>query len=128
MILEPGAKVLLSHRRLFDSDHPRFFVGVVEGYEDGIVKVCGHTWLRDGYSGTFKKKADDRTKIVSITSGAVMVYQLPGTTNLNSIRFSTENGELSIRDDGDFRMDMNESPALPSSQAGARRATEKHPA
>jgi hypothetical protein len=55
MILERGAKVLVSHRRLFELDHGRYFIGVVEAYDAGVARVCGHTWTRDGYKGHFKR-------------------------------------------------------------------------
>jgi hypothetical protein len=41
MLLEPEDKVLVVHRRLFEGDHQRFFVGIVENYEEGIAKVSG---------------------------------------------------------------------------------------
>ena len=36
MILNKGAKVLISHRRLYETDHGRYFTGMVDAYEDGI--------------------------------------------------------------------------------------------
>jgi hypothetical protein len=36
MLLEQGNKLLVTHRRLFEGDLPRFFVGEVEAYEDEI--------------------------------------------------------------------------------------------
>ena len=47
MILAQGDKVMIVHRRLYQGDNSRYFVGVVDGYSDGIAKVSGHSWLRD---------------------------------------------------------------------------------
>jgi hypothetical protein len=108
MILEHGSKILVSHRRQYEGDHARFFVGVVEDYEHGVVRATGHTWLRDGYQGVFKRKDDERTKIFSLDSGAVIVYALPSTVNLSTLTFDAQGGELALRDDFGFAMDMSE--------------------
>lgn len=108
MILEPGMKVLIAHRRLFESDHVRFFVGLVEGYENGLSRVTGHTWTRDPYQGKFVRKNDERTKIVAIASGTVIVYQLPAHVSLASLRIESEGNSLVARDEGSFRMDLSE--------------------
>lgn len=98
----------MSHRRLFEGDHARFFVGVVEGYEHGVLRACGHTWIRDGYQGLFRRKEDERTKIFALSSGTVIVYVLPSTTNLESLRFCNEAGDVFVRDDFGLCMDLGE--------------------
>lgn len=108
MILENGTKVLVSHRRLFEGDHARYFVGIVEGYEHGIARICGHTWSRDGYQGQYRRKEDERTKIVSIASGAVMLYALPSHVDLASLRVFGEGGEVFLGDERGWRMDISE--------------------
>jgi hypothetical protein len=112
ILMESGVKVLICHRRLFDRDHPRFFFGVVDGYENGLMCVTGHTWVRS-YDGTCHRKADERTKIVSVTSGTVIVYQLPRGVDLNNLRMDADDGTLIVRDGAGFEMDLSEgiSPA-----------------
>ena len=114
MILEPGAKLLVAHRRLFDQDHTRFFTGVVEGYEQGIVRVYGHTWLRDGYLGTFERKSDERTKIISIASGTMIVYLLPSSTDMESLALDSDSTSIILRDDRGFAMDVSETSLHPA--------------
>ena len=109
-MLEQRDKLLVVHRRLFESDTPRFFVGEVQAYEEGIAKIKGYTFVRDVFSGNMKKKPDLRTKILSIVSGTFIVYQLPVTVLLDSVRFDLEpNGALVLRDDSGFSMDIAES-------------------
>ena len=108
MILEAGSKVLLAHRRLFESDSVRFFVGVVDDYEAGMARITGHTWLRDGYRGIFTKKSDGRTKVISLSSGTIIVYQLPSTVQMSSLRFDISEGTLLLEDGEGFRMDLSE--------------------
>jgi hypothetical protein len=109
MILEPGHKILVTHRRLYDTDHGRFFTGVVEGYEAGIARITGHTWVFDNYRGAFQRKEDPRTKIVSLSSGTVIVYQLPEAVDLDSLSVVVEKTGVSLRDRRGFSMDLTES-------------------
>ena len=109
-MLNQGEKLLIVHRRLFEKDTPRFFVGVVLIYEAGIVKVKGYTFVKDMFSGNMQKKSDLRTKVMSIVSGTLIVYQLPVTALLDSMRFSLDqDGGLVLTDEGGFSMDVSES-------------------
>lgn len=47
---------------------------------------------------------------MSIISGTFIVYQLPGTVLLDSVRFELDQeGALILRDEGGFAMDVGES-------------------
>lgn len=108
MLIEPGDKLLVCHRRLFPEDHPRFFVGAVEAYEDGIAKVSGFTWTRDPTHG-FQRKADRRTKLISAASGSLIVYEIPGAVELEGVRIEQPGGHQVRVTDGDkFVMDLSE--------------------
>jgi hypothetical protein len=108
MLLSEGARLLVCHRRLFPEDHPRYFVGVVEGYADGVVKVSGFTWARDTSRG-FQRKTDRRTKLISIAAGNLIVYELPRETDVEDIRIEQPGGHVVIATDGKkFRMDLSE--------------------
>jgi hypothetical protein len=108
MILQPEAKILVAHRRFYSEDHTRYFIGEVEAYEEGIARITGNTWLRDGYQGTFHKKEDLRTKIIALASGSMIVYQLPDSVDLPSLDFHSEGTRIFLRDDQGFEMDMTE--------------------
>ena len=77
MILTEDDKLLVVHRRLYAEDNPRFFVGVVSGYEGGVARAVGYSFMRDIATGKVARKKDPRTKIVSVASGNLLVYQLP---------------------------------------------------
>lgn len=110
MILETGSRVLIVHRRLFDGDGPRYFVGVVDGYEPGLVRVTGYSWTRDPFGGTFVRKSDIRTKVVSLVSGTVLVYQLSteATAEQLTLYFDAEGCPFLV-DGHRLRMDLAES-------------------
>ena len=111
MMLNSGDKVFVVHRRLFDKDQSRFFLGTVLGYENGIAKVEGRTLIKDSFSGDFLEKPDARTKIISISSGTLIVYQLPQDTEIESIKFEVDpKGSIMMTDGSSFNMDISEAP------------------
>lgn len=109
MILTQNEKIFVIHRKIFEGDITRYFVGTVDGYQDGIARVSGHTWIKDDHSGDCIKKNDNRTEILSITSGNLIVYELPHDVEIEKISFITEkNGSTSLTDKGDFKLDITE--------------------
>lgn len=107
-ILESGDKVLVAHRRLFEGDALRFFLGTVSDYEDGVFKVDGSTCLQDPATGGIHKKDDTRTKIYSIQSGTILVYCLPEEASLHSMEFIGHWGSLQLQDKRGFKLDLSE--------------------
>ena len=76
-MLIKGDKILISHRRLFKDDAPRFFVGEVVAYDTGIVKLKGFSFAWDYTGGSFVKKDEPRIKIVSLSAGSVSTRPRP---------------------------------------------------
>ena len=108
MVLVSGSTLLVCHRRLFPEDQPRFFVGTVTACEGGIAKATGFSWTRDATHG-YRRKDDKRTKVVSVASGALIVYRLPVFVDIESLRI--ENGphrEVLLTDGQDFEMDLTD--------------------
>ena len=50
-LLETGDCLLAVHRRLFDRDDNRLFVGAVDAFESGVIRVTGYTFVRDAMAG-----------------------------------------------------------------------------
>ena len=108
MLLSKGSKLLVCHRRLFPEDHIRLFFGSVEEYCEGLAKVSGFTWTRDPTHG-YQRKSDRRTKIVSISSGNLIVYQIPDEVDVEDVRIDQPGGHTVVATDGaKFRMDLSE--------------------
>lgn len=109
MIMTSGDRILIAHRRLFEKDQPRFFTGIVEHYENGIARVFGYSWIRDQLAGKIYKAADQRTKVISISSGTLLVYVLPSTLDAQALSIEQHaNGDVTVTDGKDFTMDMTE--------------------
>ncbi len=109
MILESGAKVLVVHRRLFENDVSRFFVGTVDAYEAGMARVTGFTFTKDPFIGGHQRKPEPRTKIMSLSSGTLIVYQLPNSIDISKLRYEHDrDGRVFLLDDANFKMDLTE--------------------
>jgi hypothetical protein len=109
VILERGTKLLISHRRLFAEDQPRFFVGVVEVCEGGVARVSGHSWVREQLRGDILRKQDRRTKLVALASGSLFIYVLPEDLDIEALRIEHGKDRDHVLTDGKaFRMDISE--------------------
>lgn len=107
-ILKPGEKIHLIHRRHFEHDTHRHFVGVVDAYEDGIARVTGHVYAVDPVTFEFRKRMDRRTRIVSVSSGEIIINILPAGVNLDAVRYKQEPGALRVTDGSDWHLDISE--------------------
>ena len=117
-MLKTGDNVLVAHRRLFPEDQPRFFTGTVNEQENGVVMATGHSWVRDSFSGEYMRSQSERTKVFSLVSGALIVYQLPIGCRVGEVEFAQmPDQSLVLRDGQGFEMDLSERhthPAPPS--------------
>jgi hypothetical protein len=108
MLLKEGDKILVTHRRLFEKDEVRFFIGRVQAYDAGVVKATGHSYLRDTMGGRVVEKADERTKILSLSSGTLIVYQLPDSVALDALKFVAGEARLSLTDGKGYTLNLAE--------------------
>jgi hypothetical protein len=107
-MLKEGDIILIAHRRLFENDEVRFFIGCVDEYENGIVKVTGRSYIRDVIGGTIVEKAEKRTKLLSLSAGTFFFYQLPQGLTLDALKFEDKEGSLLLTDGKDFTMNLAE--------------------
>lgn len=107
-LIEPGCCVLVVHRRLFERDDNRLFVGQIESMEFGVIRATGYSFVRDTMAGTVRRKSDSRTKLLSLTSGTLIVYLLPAEFDLNSVEVCCRETEMWLTDGSDFSMNLSE--------------------
>ena len=98
MILKPGEKLHVIHRRKFEREAHRHFVGVVEAYENGLARVTGHIYTVDVVKFSFFRRAEKRTRIISLVSGDVLVNVLPNTVKLEEITYKQEKKAVRVTD------------------------------
>ncbi len=108
-MLEAGNKLLVAQRRMFPAEQPRYFVGEVVAFDSGLVKLVGFSFARDNMSeGAYIRKDDVRIKIVAIVSGTFIVYQLPDQTDIQQVRFESNEGDLRLTDGNLLNMNLTE--------------------
>src|ERR1041385_7404624 len=108
MILKQGEKVHIIHRRIYEKDHHRHFIGTVEAYEGGIARVTGHVYTVDPVKFTFMKRPETRTRLVSVVSGDVLVNIIPASVNLEKVTYKQERKAVRVTDGSDWFLDLSE--------------------
>lgn len=108
MILHPGEKIHVIHRRFIEQESRRHFVGVVEAYEGGLARVTGFVWTVDPTKFAFMRRPDQRTRIISLVSGDVLVNVLPSSVDLEKIVYKQDKKGVRVTDGSDWHLDLSE--------------------
>ena len=108
-LLSPGEKIHVMHRRRFEKDVRRHFVGMVESYEQGIARASGYVFVIDDLSKhLFVKRPDRRTKLVPISTGDVIVNIIPETVDIELVHYELYERSLRVTGGSDWSMDVKE--------------------
>ena len=108
MILKKGEKIHVIHRRLFEKEPHRHFIGVVDEYENGVARVTGHVYTVDPVKFAFIRRAEKRTRIISVISGDLLVNIIPPSVDLEKIVYKQEAKSVRVTDGGDWHLDLSE--------------------
>ncbi len=97
------------HRRRFEKDLRRHFVGRVEAYEHGVIRASGYVFVIDDLSQhLFVKRPDRRTKLVPVASGDVIVNVIPEDVDLERVGYEIKYRTLWVTDGTGWSMDLKE--------------------
>lgn len=108
MVLEKGEKIHVIHRRYFQAEARRHFVGVVDEYDGGVARVTGFVYTVDRTKFAFVKRPERRTRIVSLVSGDVFINILPTEVDIDNIMYQQENKTVRVTDGSDWHLDLSE--------------------
>jgi hypothetical protein len=108
MILHKGEKIHVIHRRNFEKDPHRHFIGVVDAYEDGLARVTGHIFTVDPVKFVFFRREEPRTRIISLHSGDVLVNIIPPSVELAKIAYRQEKKSVRVTDGSEWFMDISD--------------------
>src|SRR3954471_13759084 len=108
MILRSGEKIHVIHRRHYEKDQHRHFVGTVEEYEAGVARVIGHVYTVDSAKFQYIRRPELRTRIISLVSGDLLVNILPPSVDLAKITYKTEKKGVRVTDGSDWFLDLSE--------------------
>jgi hypothetical protein len=107
-ILAPGEKIHVIHRRRFDQEPHRHFVGVVDDYREGVLRMTGHVYAVDTTTYQFIRRPEQRTRVVSVVSGEVIVNVIPASVDLSKITYRQEGSAVRVSDGSDWHLDISE--------------------
>jgi hypothetical protein len=108
MILQKGEKIHVIHRRNFEKDPHRHFLGIVEAYENGIARVAGHIYTVDTVKFSFFRRPERRVRIISLNTGDVLVNVLPHSVDLEKVIYKPEKKSVRVTDGSDWFMDISD--------------------
>jgi hypothetical protein len=108
MILKQGEKIHVIHRRRYEREPHRHFVGIVEAYESGLARVNGHVYTVDTVKSAFFRRPDKRTRILAIGSGDLLVNVVPPEVDLEKIVYKLEKKSVRVTDGSDWYLDISE--------------------
>lgn len=108
MLLEKGEKILIAHRRLYETDIERYFLGVVDAYDQGVARVTGYTWQHDVIHGRLVRKEDKRCKILSLTSGGLFCYVLAAHLDIETLHIEQHKQRLLLTDGNTVALDISD--------------------
>lgn len=108
MILNPGEKVHIIHRRHFEKEPHRHFVGVVDAYEGGIARMTGHVYTVDPAKFMFVRRPEMRTRVVSIVAGDLLLNIIPADVDVEKIVYKHEGKIVRVSDGANWHIDISE--------------------
>jgi hypothetical protein len=98
-LLTPGENIHVIHRRRFEKDIRRHFVGTVEACETGVVRAAGYVFVIDEQNQhLFTRRPDRRTKLIPVASGEVIVNVQPEDLDIEQIRYELDGRRLWVTD------------------------------
>jgi len=108
MILQKGEKIHVIHRRHFDKDPHRHFLGVVDDYENGLARVTGHIYTVDPVKFNYFRRPEPRTRIISLHSGDSLVNIVPPHVELDKVVYQQEKKSVRVTDGSDWVMEISD--------------------
>jgi len=108
MILQKGEKIHVIHRRHFDKDPHRHFIGIVDECENGLARVTGHIYTVDTVKYEFFRRSEMRTRIVALASGDVIINIVPPSVDLEKVTYKQEKKSVRVTDGSDWHMDISD--------------------
>jgi hypothetical protein len=100
-------RIVVIDKRQFRDDNTRIFVGVVEEFDDQVMRARGFIYHISPYevSGT-ERRGDERVRLVSLASGDI-IYVLPRELDVAKLQLRRSPKSLMLSD-GAFSLDLSD--------------------
>ncbi len=106
--IRDGDKILVIDRKIFHDDNTRFFIGVVEEYDDGVVRVRGYPFHLSPYEVTgIERHGEERVRVIAI-AGDILLYLLPRETEVGKVQLRRSPKSLQMTDGAAVTVDLTE--------------------
>ena len=105
--LRDGDKIVIIDKKLFRDDNTRIFVGVVEEYDDGVIRARGSAFHVNPYEVAGTEKArEERVRVFSL-AGDCLFYLLPREVEISKVQLK-RSPKMMVLTDGSFSIDLSE--------------------
>lgn len=105
--IHPNDRLLIIDRKLFRDDVTNLFVGVVEEYEEEVVRLRGYSYHISPYEIGTEKRAGERVRVVSLSCGDI-IYVLPRELNVTHVEVRRSPKSLVLSDNQTVTMDLTD--------------------
>lgn len=108
-IVRRGEMVHVGQIPRFERDVRRHFIGVVEAYDQGLMRVSGYSYVvEDPKRPLFQRRPERRTKVVSLVAAGHSIYIIPPGVNLEDIHYKMIQNRMVVTDGRAWTMDVKE--------------------
>lgn len=109
MLIEVGEKVHVMHRRVFETDLRRHFIGEVIAVSDMATRVRGYTFVFDRGKNTYYRLPERRCRIIPIVDASLIINIIPRMAKVDqAVYMLDKNGHIVVTDNETFSLDVNE--------------------
>ncbi len=102
-----GDRVVVIDRRLFRDDNTRVFVGIVEEFDESVIRARGFVFHVNPYEvAGSERRGEERTRVVSLAAGDI-IYLLPREQDVSKLQLRRSPKSMSLTD-GTYAMDLSD--------------------
>jgi len=105
--IRDGDRVVLVDKRVFRDDNTRVFVGIVEEFDDGVVRARGFGYHVSPYEvAGMERRGEERVRVISLAAGDIL-YLLPRDQDITKLQLKRSPKSMALTD-GKFAMDLSD--------------------
>jgi len=106
--IRDGDRILVIDRKLFSEDNTRLFLGVVEEYDDRVVRARGYPFHLSPYEVTgVERHGEERVRVIALGTDVVF-YLLPRDLDINTLQLRRSPKALQLSDGAGVNVDLSE--------------------
>ena len=105
--IREGDRVVVIDRRLFRDDNTRVFVGIVEEFDEGVIRARGYVYHVSPYEvAGSERRGEERLRVISLDAGDI-IYLLPREQDVSKLQLRRSPKSMSLTD-GTYSIDLSD--------------------